>query len=638
MTAALRTFALCALILVCFFFDSHLGLFAQQAPTPESAASQDKQLPSVAGQILGAGTNDPLRKARVILRNQVEQGADPYVAFTDIEGRFSITGIQPGRYEMNIERDGYVSKSYGEDESGNSSSILALDSGQRVTDLIFHLQKRGAITGRVTDEDGDPAEGVTVEALVRRRFRGKDSTTEFRSAKTNDLGEYRIFDLPAGRYLVRATFESRSASIIGKIRLGNSTVESAGGYLPTYYSNVSEISRASAVDLRPGDEVPGVDFTLLRGQSYRVRGQIFNAAVEHPRVAGGTLVTLVPKSLESPALVDLREGEVNSITGEFEVDDVPPGSYTLFAVYQDEQGRFLGSARVDIVNTEVDSIRVVIARGAEVRGRVVSEGKMAASSEYRVTFEPRDSQSLGEGESVETKNDGTFSVAGLADGVYDIDAGSFLCGTCFLKSATVNGLDILDAGLLVSSGSAPSPLELVYSDATGAVDGTVVREDGLPAVGATVMLFPDHLRRASQPDYRTGSTDQNGRFVVKGVAPGNYHAFAWQNFDYEMYTDPEFLKSIEQKAQAFSISTRRRRSSSRCYRPLPRTTRLNPFFKVSVFSGKSDNRTSTGLVPTCTVSAFIGSCRIQVMSTMSVLMVSWLCRDYERRTMHEPEG
>jgi carboxypeptidase family protein len=147
MTVAFRTFTICAFTFIHVGFDSHLGLFAQQTPPPESTAGQDKQLPSVAGQVLGASNNEPLRKARVILRNQDDHDADPYVAITDIEGRFSIKGIQPGRYEMDVERDGYVSKSYGEDESGNSSSILALDLGQRVTDLIFHLEKRGAITG-----------------------------------------------------------------------------------------------------------------------------------------------------------------------------------------------------------------------------------------------------------------------------------------------------------------------------------------------------------------------------------------------------------------------------------------------------------------------------------------------------------
>jgi hypothetical protein len=222
----------------------------------------------------------------------------------------------------------------------------------------------------VTDEDGDPVEGVAVEALIRRRFRGKDITAESRRADTNDLGEYRIFDLPAGRYLVRATFEQRSVSIIGKTRIGHSTVESAGGYLPTYYSNVSDISRASAVEVRPGDEVPRVDFTLLRGQSYRVRGQISNAAVEHPNLTGGTSVTLVPKGLEAPSFGDLRQGEINARTGEFEIDDVLPGSYTLFAEYHDELGRYGGSTQVDVVNTEVNSIRVVITHSLSHSGAI----------------------------------------------------------------------------------------------------------------------------------------------------------------------------------------------------------------------------------------------------------------------------
>ena len=83
------------------------------------------------------------------------------------------------------------------------------------------------------------------------------------------------------------------------------------------------------------------------------------------------------------------------------------------------------------------------------------------------------------------------------------------------------------------------------------------------------MLFPDELRRTSRPDYRTGSTDQYGRFVLKGVAPGNYHAFAWQIFDYEMCTDPELLKPLEQKAQALSISEHAKQTLQLLLLPAP---------------------------------------------------------------------
>ncbi len=68
------------------------------------------------------------------------------------------------------------------------------------------------------------------------------------------------------------------------------------------------------------------------------------------------------------------------------------------------------------------------------------------------------------------------------------------CEDCYLKSARLNGVDLLDKGLQVA-GAVSQPLELVYSSRGGTLDGTVAKDDGLPAVGATVVLVPEVSRR-----------------------------------------------------------------------------------------------------------------------------------------------
>jgi hypothetical protein len=69
--------------------------------------------------------------------------------------------------QMRLERTGYVSQRYGQDEPDKPGAILALAPGQKMTDLLFCLQSAGVITGRVSDEDGEPAEGVDIEVLRR---------------------------------------------------------------------------------------------------------------------------------------------------------------------------------------------------------------------------------------------------------------------------------------------------------------------------------------------------------------------------------------------------------------------------------------------------------------------------------------
>jgi hypothetical protein len=138
-----------------------------------------------------------------------------------------------------------------------------------------------------------------------------------------------------------------------------------------------------------------------------------------------------------------------------------------------------------------------------------------------------------------------------------------------LKAATANGQDILDQGLQISSGAAPSPIELVYNSNSATIDGTVLREDGLPASGAAVILVPDRLRHSRHLDYHEGSTDQYGHFIIRGVPPGAYHVYSWQSIHYADYTDPEFLKPFEQKAQTISVGEGEEKSLQLSVLPTP---------------------------------------------------------------------
>jgi hypothetical protein len=81
-----------------------------------------------------------------------------------------------------------------------------------MTDLVFRLARTGAITGHVFDEDGEPISGAQIRVL--QPFRGNgilyDVANRNGPLSTNDLGEYRAFDLYPGRYYVSLTLRSES--------------------------------------------------------------------------------------------------------------------------------------------------------------------------------------------------------------------------------------------------------------------------------------------------------------------------------------------------------------------------------------------------------------------------------------------
>ena len=48
-------------------------------------------------------------------------------------------------------------------------------------------------------------------------------------------------------------------------------------------------------------------------------------------------------------------------------------------------------------------------------------------------------------------------------------------------------------------------------------------------------------------------TDQNGQFSVGGLAPGDYHVYAFDEIDDRAWEDPEFMKPFENNGEKISV-------------------------------------------------------------------------------------
>ncbi|MGD0301711.1 MAG: hypothetical protein ABSE86_31935, partial [Bryobacteraceae bacterium] len=56
--------------------------------------------------------------------------------------------------------------------------------------------------------------------------------------------------------------------------------------------------------------------------------------------------------------------------------------------------------------------------------------------------------------------------------------------------------------------------------------------------------------------YKTTDTDQNGHFVIKGLAPGEYKIYAWEDLEQGAEQDPDFMKPHESDGEKVSIKER----------------------------------------------------------------------------------
>jgi hypothetical protein len=103
-----------------------------------------------------------------------------------------------------------------------------------------------------------------------------------------------------------------------------------------------------------------------------------------------------------------------------------------------------------------------------------------------------------------------------------------------------------------------SPIEVVLSGESSRLEGDVV--DALErAVGfAVVALVPrDEQARAYQDAYRTTQADAEGRFLIRGIPPGDYLALAWDGrIEDGAWMNRQFLSRFVGLAQPIGLEAR----------------------------------------------------------------------------------
>ncbi len=149
------------------------------------------------------------------------------------------------------------------------------------------------------------------------------------------------------------------------------------------------------------------------------------------------------------------------------------------------------------------------------------------------------------------RQDGSFEIDQVGEGDYRVQLWE-LPEDVYLKSAQLAGEDVLDSGLRVSRKQPPGLLELVLSANGGRIDGGVMK-DQQPFSGARVILIPEPSRRTLDRFYKETSTDQYGRFTLRGIVPGDYKLFAWETVEEGAYRSPDFLRSYEDRGQAVHV-------------------------------------------------------------------------------------
>ena len=198
-------------------------------PVAPTGLASTRDLGTIEGVVLKSTTGQPLRRA-LITTQKMGANDSPHTARTDSGGRFVLRNLEPGEYNLWVNRDGYLGMGYGQEVPNGPGKLLKLAPGEQKKGVVFRLIPTGAVIGRVYDEDGEPISGVSVQAMRFTFFNGRRQLNPAMGTSTNDLGEYRLGGLPPDKYYLAATYNQPDPG-------GEGAPEA---YAPAYYPGTND--------------------------------------------------------------------------------------------------------------------------------------------------------------------------------------------------------------------------------------------------------------------------------------------------------------------------------------------------------------------------------------------------------------
>lgn len=502
------------------------------------------------GQVIAADNGAPIRRAQV--RISAPDAREGRVATTDAQGRFEIKELPAGRYTMTVSKGGFVSLQYGQRRPTESGTPIDLGDGQTVDKITIALPRGSVLSGRITDEFGEPVANAVVNAFryayvagTRRMQPGGPNARD----TTDDQGHYRLFGLPPGDYYVSAMLRSG----------GPEATDPSGevsGYASTYFPGTTNVAEASRVTLAVAQENVSISFGLIATKLVRISGQMVSS--DGAPAANG-VVMLTPLGTGGRPAPGLGLGNASRVdqTGQFRMTNVAPGRYQIVGR---TGGREFELARMDLTvgNDDVEGLTLITAAAASVSGMVVSDtGEpidfRASQLQVAARAASPDAGSIGPGAPPgRVGEDWTFSLRNISDPVLLRVAAP---QGWTLKSVIANGQDVTDTPMEIAAGQSVAGVQLVLTKKISSLSGLVTDAKGSPVLDATVVAFPadDKLWTYQSRFIKAARPDQDGRYQFTGLPPQSYLVVALQGLEDGQAGDPEFLAAIKALASKVDL-------------------------------------------------------------------------------------
>ena len=438
----------------------------------------------VQGVVLEHMSGRPVSRATVQLIPLPARGAaagQPLHARTPRSGQFSFTRVPPGDYFLLATRHPYFPAAYGQRvPSGRGRPLTVTADSTLYTELRFRI--KGAITGRVLDENGVPAPGVPVVA-----YRARLPLRVAASGVSDDRGVYRVGGLMPGRYWIRT---------------GAHAIDEGGGWQPTFSPASRELRDAVTHEVELDRDTAYVDVSPDVGNVYTLTGTI-----------SCTTPTSINVTLSSETVHRTAQTYCASEPGAFQFPGLPVGNYDVLA----QAGPYAGFADVQLARST--TVNMTLVRSPQVR----------VLSPQPVSIVARRPNPSGEDEVLTIT--GTSAVMTPGHWLLSITppAGSYVRDASHVwtpRRARPAYHPESDAFEIFVDQRFPTAIDVRLNSGAGSIGGSVL-EDRKGVRGIPVFLWPgtEQARRALS-GVRETITDTQGSYRFDGLPPGKYRLLA----------------------------------------------------------------------------------------------------------------
>ena len=465
-----------------------LWLLAQQAPTSST----------IQGTVVRAETNQPLAQQVVGLWPTTR------TVKTNAQGAFEFRNVVTGDYVLVVVRDRMQAR-----------APVALSAIPRTETVTVAVKSAPAISGTVFDPFGERQATAQVHAYRTIYRPNGASLLRVMSALTDDNGDFRLFYLQPGSYFVSASVSDRDQRLGSSgLRLTPNLAKADDGFPTLFVGESYSAFRSQRVSLGDVDQT-GVNFSMKAGPRFSVTGRLAGES-QTGDVCGK--VAILPEG----GLLDPDKDFSENVCGSFRVTGLSPGNYVAYA-----QGTGLASEGMafTIENQDFDRLIIPMSRTTTVTGRVAWEDSPASG--VRVTL-ARGSGEIGERLYATSQGNGTFAVQNVGTGFYDVYIEP-LPENAFVRSIQYSGTDGLKTAIPFQSGSRTS-LEIRLSLQGSSADGVAVDALARPVPAAEIVLIPEGFRHR-EDRYLRVAANAVGNFELKGIPPGKYTMFAFEDIE-----------------------------------------------------------------------------------------------------------